>query len=95
MTAAAAFALGLEASPPPLLRQALGCQRWNSLPAAGGYEDQSIALVQMEAALDCYNAFQTRERARAAGVSMVDFSKRNPRLVEFCDQVEDWLEAEA
>jgi hypothetical protein len=61
------------------------CRRWGALPAAGGLLEQPLAImVQMEAALNTFEAFAARERADNA----VEFSKRYPHLVQFCQWVE-------
>jgi hypothetical protein len=46
-----------EAPPPPELRIAWQCERWNCLPDAGGYLDQDfVTVTRMTALSNVYNA---------------------------------------
>jgi len=54
---AAADAADNRGTPPPELRYAWQCQRWGSLPNAGGLRDQPMRLMaDMPVALNVYNA---------------------------------------
>lgn len=82
--AAADYATGENDAPPEMLKLAWQCRRWRALPAPGGLFDQPLAvMVQMDAALNTFEAFAARESASA-----VDFAKHHPDLVEYCQWVE-------
>lgn len=84
--AAADYAEGKSQSPPPELSRAWRCQGWQTLPRAGGLDDQPLALMLlMETAMYTYDAFITRSRTNPAG-----WLASYPRLATFCTYVDTW-----
>lgn len=47
--------------------------------------------MEMEAALQCYEAFRERQAAVKAG-KLVEWSEKQPELAELCGRVERWRE---
>lgn len=61
--------------PPPLLKLAWQCKRWNALPEAGGLMDQPAGLMEKLSVLDnVYSTMQAWARAKNQG----EWSTRNP-----------------
>jgi hypothetical protein len=62
---------------PPELELGLMCERWGTLPEAGGVLDQPYGLLQkMSYALNIYRAIQSEHHR--GDISLVEWSKRNP-----------------
>jgi hypothetical protein len=88
--AAALYGKG-QGEPPPALALAWRCQKWNTLPEAGGLFDQPLRVMRaMEAALYTAEAFTARARAAKAG-TLVEWAEANPDKVSYCRNVDDML----
>ena len=87
--AAAQYGKSVYTEPPPALVLYWRCERWRTLPRAGGLFDQPLAVMtQMEAAH--YTAESFRERASAAkSGKLIEWAEANPDKVSYCRRVEE------
>jgi hypothetical protein len=71
---AAADVVDMKGDPPPALVTAWKCQRWGTLPNAGGLRDQPVRLMRdMTACENVYNAMKAWHTAK----NWAQFSKDN------------------
>jgi hypothetical protein len=67
-----------NASPPPELRLGWNCERWQTLPDAGGIHDQEYQLVQsMNASLNVYHALRKYRNAKGAEIHNLNDQERS------------------
>lgn len=82
--AAADYGLYQEGEPPPILGLAFQCERWNTLPHAGGLLDQPAGLMRkMTALLNVYYAHFHSIKAE----NVVEWGKANPGAMKIIKQV--------
>jgi hypothetical protein len=81
--AAADYAEG-EGEPPPELKTAMMCERWNTLPEAGGLLDQPAGLMERMTVLSNVNK---TFRAMHASDDWTTWRKDNPDGAELIDEV--------
>lgn len=78
-------------SPPPELVKAFECLRWNTLPRAGGLQDQPMLLLhRMGIALNAYEnvqAFRTAQRNLTKAEDFGRWSSANARIMKFMEFV--------
>ena len=87
--AAADYADGIRTVPPPELAKAWGCKRWNTLPRAGGLDDQLVrVMLHMDAAQAVYTAMLTYDTADKAGLINDEWMKRNAHIVRVWSNVQ-------
>lgn len=80
-----------QGEPPPALVLAWRCQRWKTLPIAGGLFNQPLTtMTQMEAAQYTADAFEERARAAKRG-KLIEWCEENPQLLAYCRMVDEWL----
>ena len=66
-----------EAPAPPELRLSWQCERYHSLPEAGGYLDQDYALVtRMGSLANVYSAYAHYRNAQGAQIHSLSVSER-------------------
>lgn len=83
MLAAADYGEG-NGDPPPELELVFRCRRWNSLPEAGGLNDQPAGLIQrMSVAENVYQAFHGMTNAN----DLAKWSDANPQMVKLLEAV--------
>jgi hypothetical protein len=76
MLAAADAAEGVGGMPAEL-ELALQCERWGSLPNAGGVLNQPMGLLaRMSVALNVYNAFKSEHQRGSS--TLTEWSRSNP-----------------
>lgn len=86
MTDSADYAESVIDKAPPELADYFRCQKWRVLLRDGGLDNQPLSrFLAMESAGQCYNAFVARLKAK----SVVDFAKNNPKLVEYCLEIDE------
>ena len=83
--AAANYAENLIESPPFILTLVWQCEQWKTLPEPGGLLNQPLQLMtEMEVVGSTYKAFRQRAQAK----NLVEFSRENPKLVEYCFEID-------
>lgn len=80
----------MSEQPPYELSYVWRCQRWGAPLLAGPVEDWFLAeVVNMEAAVDTFNAFKSRDEAQKAGIPATEWSGKHPAWAEFCFAIDE------
>jgi hypothetical protein len=75
-------AVDFGGSPPPELELGWSCERWHTLPEAGGYLDQPMPLMQkIHACLNVHSAVSRLRSMKGAQIHQLTDSER--RLIKW------------
>lgn len=90
MTAAAEYA-DEGGEPPPDLKMAMMCSRWNCLPYEGGLMDQPAGMIaRMSVVKNIYDACKARMsyRDKEGQTNVVEWGNNNPEAAEMLARVD-------
>jgi hypothetical protein len=78
-----------QTQPPAPLLKALRCQEWNTLPEAGGYNDQPAnEMLQMEICLNAYRRLsEYKNMSKQGGDAWVKWQLANHEIVDMVFQL--------